>query len=198
MNDIFTGYASTDGASWTLVTTAMNSGTPATLLVGMRVCPRVTNLLNISTLDNVSVNSVWPPVIPQTPVRISSSVVGNTLRFSWPSDPTGWQLQAQTNSAAAGLGTNWITIPASTVTNQIFLPVDDVNGSVFFPIGLSLTACWNMRPLRLLIDTWGMTIMPVPETFSGSVTISMPGKPYHALRLTVIKSVRPATTLPGL
>jgi len=41
-------------------------------------------------------------------------------------------LQAQTNSAGQGLGTNWVDVLGSTLTNQMIIPMDGNNGSVFY------------------------------------------------------------------
>jgi hypothetical protein len=53
-------------------------------------------------------------------------------RLTWPQDHTGWSLQLQTNGLNEGLGTNWVTIPGSTLTNQIILPINPANGATFF------------------------------------------------------------------
>ena len=66
------------------------------------------------------------------PVAISAANTFGQLRISWPVDHTGWQLQAQTNSLAAGLGTNWVTVAGSEQTNQVTVPLRLANGSVFF------------------------------------------------------------------
>ena len=58
------------------------------------------------------------------------------IQLSWPQDHLGWTLQAQTNSNAAGHGTNWVTPPSSTATNQIAFPIDPANRSVFFRLVL--------------------------------------------------------------
>jgi hypothetical protein len=68
----------------------------------------------------------------------SASVVMNAanaagqLQISWPTDHTGWQLQAQTNTLTTGLGTNWVNVPASAQTNQQVWPLNATNGAVFF------------------------------------------------------------------
>jgi len=41
-------------------------------------------------------------------------------------------LQVQTNSLNAGLGTNWMDVPGSSLTNNVVLPVDATMGSVFY------------------------------------------------------------------
>ena len=71
-------------------------------------------------------------VVAINPTNIIVQVVGNNLTLSWPDDHLGWRLQAQTNSLAQGLGTNWFDIAGSTATNQISIPVTSTNGSVFY------------------------------------------------------------------
>jgi hypothetical protein len=44
----------------------------------------------------------------------------------------GWRLQAQTNTLATGLGTNWFDVPGSDLTNSLTLPADASKGSVFY------------------------------------------------------------------
>jgi autotransporter-associated beta strand protein len=66
-----------------------------------------------------------------TPTNITIAVVGDSLHLSWPADRIGWRLEAQTDTLAAGLNTNWSTVAGSSMTNQIFLPIDPANGSVF-------------------------------------------------------------------
>ena len=70
--------------------------------------------------------------VSTTPPQLNFSVSGGNLHLGWPADHTGWRLEAQTNSAGAGLGTNWATVPGSTAANQISIPIDVGNGSVFF------------------------------------------------------------------
>ena len=54
------------------------------------------------------------------------------VQLSWPASYVGWELQAQTNLAGAGLGTNWFPVAGSTTTTQMSIPVDPANGSVFY------------------------------------------------------------------
>ena len=81
-----------------------------------------------------STNSAWVSARPTSsaPVAISATNAPGQLRFSWPADHTGWQLQAQTNGLAVGLGTNWVNVPGSDQTNLLAVPLDLANGSVFF------------------------------------------------------------------
>jgi hypothetical protein len=71
------------------------------------------------------------PVSTSAP-QLAVVVGGGQMQFTWPSDHIGWHLQAQTNSLGNGLGTNWITVTASSATNQISLPISGANESVFF------------------------------------------------------------------
>ena len=66
------------------------------------------------------------------PVSITAVVSGGNLTLSWPASQTGWELQAQTNSLAIGISTNWVTVPGSTATNQVSFPLGSTQGSVFF------------------------------------------------------------------
>ncbi len=67
-----------------------------------------------------------------TPTNITAVINGNALQLSWPADHIGWRLETQTNAPAAGLGTNWFTVPGSSTTSQVLLPIDPANGNVFW------------------------------------------------------------------
>ncbi len=66
------------------------------------------------------------------PTNIEVSVTGNQLTLSWPTDHTGWMLQAQTNTSPGGLSTNWVDVADSVSTNQIVVTINPANGSVFY------------------------------------------------------------------
>lgn len=91
----------------------------------------VISALNIS---GESTNSLQVSATPSStaPVGISMSASGGAFNLSWPMDHTGWRLQAQTNSATSGLGTNWFDVAGSSQTNNVDLPVDATKGSVFY------------------------------------------------------------------
>jgi hypothetical protein len=76
------------------------------------------------------------PVSTTAPVLQPGTSSGQ-LQLAWPEDHTGWILQAQTNPPNTGLGTNWVTVPASSGTNQMAFPIDPANGSVFYRLFLS-------------------------------------------------------------
>lgn len=66
------------------------------------------------------------------PTNLSYALAGGTLSLAWPATHIGWRLQVQTNTADAGLGTNWVTFPGSTFTNQMSLLIEKANVSVFY------------------------------------------------------------------
>jgi autotransporter-associated beta strand protein len=72
--------------------------------------------------------------VSTAPVNMTNLVTGSTLTLSWPADHIGWRLQAQTNAATAGLGTNWVDVIGSTATNQMSFTIDPASTTVFFRI----------------------------------------------------------------
>lgn len=74
--------------------------------------------------------SVHP--VATTPPQVMLSASGSQLQLSWPADHLGWRLEIQTNGLGTGLGTNWTTVPNSTLTNQFSLPIGQDVGGVFY------------------------------------------------------------------
>ena len=66
------------------------------------------------------------------PTNLFSSFSNGVLALSWPADHTGWRLQVQTNSTGTGLGTNWVTVPNSTLVNSNNITVNPAAGAVFY------------------------------------------------------------------
>lgn len=66
-----------------------------------------------------------------TPPNLNFHLSGSQLQLSWPLDHLGWQLQIQTNSLKAGLGSNWVTLPASSNVVSTNILINPANGSVF-------------------------------------------------------------------
>ena len=75
---------------------------------------------------------VGVPNVNTNPTNITSVVNGSNLELSWPADHTGWRLQAQTNSLADGLGTNWVAIPGTATVNTYTNTINPANGTVFY------------------------------------------------------------------
>jgi autotransporter-associated beta strand protein len=71
-------------------------------------------------------------IINPNPTNVIASVTGTNLTLGWPADHTGWTLQAQTNSLAAGISANWVDVVGSSTTNQVIFPLNSGNGCVFF------------------------------------------------------------------
>jgi fibronectin-binding autotransporter adhesin len=70
--------------------------------------------------------------IPTTPTNITFSVSGGNMTLNWPQSYTGWILQAQTNSLAVGITTNWVNVASSATTNSVTMPINPANPTVFF------------------------------------------------------------------
>jgi autotransporter-associated beta strand protein len=87
---------------------------------------------NVTVDGSISTFQAFNPA----PTNITLQVSGNTLTLNWPADHTGWQLQAQTNTLGAGLGTNWVNVAGSTSVNQWPATVDIANAAVFYRLVL--------------------------------------------------------------
>lgn len=73
-----------------------------------------------------------PPAVATTPAALTWSVSNGVLEISWPSDHTGWRLEAQTNPPGTGVGSSWQNVAGATTTNRVFIPYEPAAGSVFF------------------------------------------------------------------
>ncbi len=67
-----------------------------------------------------------------TPTNLTAVVNGNKLELSWPADHLGWRLQAQTNTLATGLYTNWVDVAGSSSVNSVTNTINPASGSVFY------------------------------------------------------------------
>lgn len=90
------------------------------------------NGANYPEVDNFVLNLFPPGSVATNPTNIVSSVSGNQLTLSWPTDHTGWRLQVQTNSSTVGLSSNWVTVPGSTSVNSVTATINPTNGAVFY------------------------------------------------------------------
>jgi len=76
--------------------------------------------------------AVAAPVNPN-PTNLLWEIAGHELVLTWPASHIGWQLEAQTNTLAAGLGTNWTPWPGAQFTNRVVVPVQPLSaGAIFF------------------------------------------------------------------
>ena len=91
--------------------------------------------------SEIIVQGTATQTVAKNPTNLVFQVTGSTLTLSWPADHTGWRLQAQTNSVAQALGTNWSDVAGTTASNQMAIPISTAKGSVFFPDDLSVI--WN-------------------------------------------------------
>jgi hypothetical protein len=64
-------------------------------------------------------------------IGVTQTDGGKVLSLSWPA-LSGWQLEAQTNQTASGLGALWFPVPAALGTNRIFVPISTSANSVFY------------------------------------------------------------------
>jgi autotransporter-associated beta strand protein len=85
----------------------------------------------VATDGRITVASV-ANIINTNVTTIMFTNSGSSLTLAWPADHIGWTLQVQTNTLAAGLGTNWVDVTGSATTNKVVIPVTTSNGSVFY------------------------------------------------------------------
>jgi hypothetical protein len=109
-------------ASLTFTNTGLNNGTLYYFLV---------SALN-ATGESANSTEVSARPTSFAPTQLSFGMAANQFQLNWPADHTGWQLQSQTNSLAAGLGTNWVNVAGSAQTNQVPLTMNATNDAVFF------------------------------------------------------------------
>jgi autotransporter-associated beta strand protein len=97
---------------------------------GMTIVPPA----NVTFINNLAANGsiVVATSTATNPTNILVTLSGGQLILSWPADHLGWYLQAQTNSLAEGIGTNWVTIPNSNAGNSYTNTVGITNGAVFY------------------------------------------------------------------
>ena len=142
-NDLITGMTSVSYGGRLIVTNLggmlaagdsfklFDSGSYGGNFTSLTLPPLTGNLVWTNRLATDGTIAVISPV-NTTPTNITFSVIGNSLQLIWPSDHIGWRLEAQTNTLATGLATNWFTVSDSSATNQMEFPISTVDGSVFF------------------------------------------------------------------
>jgi autotransporter-associated beta strand protein len=123
----------TNGAVLQLDFTVTNT-ISALVLNGVTKTPGVYNNATDPTYLTGSGSLQVASSVATNQTNITFTVSGNVLTLTWPTDHTGWHLQAQTNSLATGLGTNWVTIPNTDLSHSYTNTINPANGSVFYRI----------------------------------------------------------------
>ena len=131
-----TGYnvkrSTTSGGSYTLIATNVaNLGYTNIGLVNGTLYYYVVSATNAASESTDSIQVIARPLATAAPSMTMSHSSGQ-LVLDWLADHTGWLLQAQTNQANTGLGTNWVTVSDSDTNNHATIPMATTNGSVFF------------------------------------------------------------------
>ncbi len=138
-----TGYGTGPwGYSWINNSTVLSSGTTNNTAPNTANLSIATSSLSAGQLQLVLTNALGTNIstitlnagINANPTNIvfSAGANPNQMTLSWPSDHTGWQLQAQTNSLSVGINSNWVNVAGSTTTNKVVIPINLTNGTVFY------------------------------------------------------------------
>lgn len=85
-----------------------------------------------NTAVDGSIQVATVTTVNQTPTNLVTSVSGNTLTLSWPTDHIGWRLQSQTSDLNTGLGSVWVDVAGTASTNSVDITLDPANGAVFY------------------------------------------------------------------
>jgi len=113
------------GDNFTIFTTAAHTGNFA----GITGTPGVGKAWSFNPTTGVLSVIVG---VNGNPTNIVAKVNGSNLELSWPADHTGWRLQAQTNSLATGLATNWVDVTGSTLVNSVTNVINPAKPAVFY------------------------------------------------------------------
>jgi len=119
------GPALSHGDKFILFNKAVANVTGMTL-----VPPAGYSLTNDLALDG-SV-TIGPPTVNPNPTNLTVRISAGQVILSWPESHIGWRLQAQTNSTAVGLSTNWVTLPGTQLNNSYTNAIGIANGAVFY------------------------------------------------------------------
>jgi fibronectin-binding autotransporter adhesin len=132
--DLYT--TSTNKVIYNGVTNIVASGT-ASASLALNPNPGVTNVVKIEVTaqDGVNVKTYVVNVARLASLvrpQIANSFADGNLTLTWPVSNTTYRLQAQTNTTAVGITTNWVDWAGAKATNQVIVPIDQANGTVFF------------------------------------------------------------------
>jgi hypothetical protein len=117
------GAALQVGDTFTLFSGPVSGGAALTVVGGGATW--VNNLAVDGTIQVLS-------LVPTTPTSLTGTVNGGNLNISWPPSHQGWVLQAQTNSLAVGIATNWTDIPGTASVTSTNIAINPANPTVFF------------------------------------------------------------------
>lgn len=84
------------------------------------------------TLTNASGSLTVLGSTASYPTNLTSVFSPGSVALSWPATHAGWILQAQTNSNAVGLSTNWVDVPGSDAVTGTNLAVNPASPAVFY------------------------------------------------------------------
>jgi regulation of enolase protein 1 (concanavalin A-like superfamily) len=114
----FTGYSSSDGATWASIGSATVS-MPAAVKAGLAVCSHNTAQLNASTFDNVAVTAAGGTAASTEIVLYASDLAATALHGSW--------VKANDSTAAAGVVATTTDAGWSTTGAPLAQPADYVD-----------------------------------------------------------------------
>ena len=102
---------------------------PVTGGAGVVIVPPagVTFANNLAADGSITVSTI--PAV--SPVITVTHPAGQVV-LSWPIGSLGMHVQVQTNTLAAGLKTNWVTIPGTDLANGYTNTINPTNGAVFY------------------------------------------------------------------
>ncbi len=93
---------------------------------------------NLAANGTIQVLAVTPNIDPN-PTNVVATFSPGQVALQWPSSHTGWILQVQTNTLAAGLSTatnDWYDVPNSETTNMVTIPITQTDPAVFYRLRL--------------------------------------------------------------
>jgi hypothetical protein len=83
--------------------------------------------LTDTELTRLAANQPPPPTVPTSMI---TSLAGNSLLMSWPTNYLGCRLES--NSVSLTAVSSWFTVSGSVATNQMTLPINSTSSNVFF------------------------------------------------------------------
>ena len=126
----------TYGQTFQLFSTSVSAAFDSVTLPSLGSCANLAWVNNLTVNGTISVGGA--PCVNTTATNITYQLNGQapnqTLTLSWPSNQTGWTLQAQTN-ASGGINPNpgaWVNVAGSTNVNSVTIPIVSTDRDVFY------------------------------------------------------------------